>query len=151
MIKIELEGFENLSDLPPFLRLLVQIGVRLAGQAYTESVIEYVEKEKPWTPRTGNLLQTVHWFEIGDFSVKVVGEGEEIKYGWFLEFGTKGPYVIKPKRRKALKIPTERGYIFRKKAIHPGIKPRHWFFLEIHEQKAKEAFRKTIKEGIENG
>ncbi len=55
MIKIELEGFENLSDLPPFLRLLVQLGVREAGRAYTESVIEYVEKEKPWIPRTENL------------------------------------------------------------------------------------------------
>ena len=91
MIKLELEGFENLSDLPLSLRLLVQVAVGKAGEAYVESVREYVEKEKPWIPRTGHLLQTIHWFEIEDFSVKVVGEGDELKYGKFLEFGTKGP------------------------------------------------------------
>lgn len=81
---------------------------------------------------------------------KVLGESERVKYGRFLEFGTKA-YVIKPRKRKALKIPVEpQGYVIRRKALHPGIKARPWFFRKEHEQRAKEEFEKVIEDELHN-
>jgi len=148
MLRIEVKGTEELQNLAPSLRSLISLAVREAARAYVESVINYVERERPWTPRTGNLLQSVTWFPVDEFSVQVTGESDHLKYGRFLELGTKGPYVIKPRKRKALKIPTQEGYIIRKKATHPGIKPRPWFFVQIHRQVAREAFTRTIQEGL---
>jgi len=49
--------------------------------------------------------------------------------------------VIRPRERKALKIPTSKGFIFRKKVHHPGIRARHYFFGD-YEEKMQKAFEK---------
>lgn len=57
--------------------------------------------------------------------------GSNLIYAQWQQEGTK-PYVIRPKRAKALKIPTANGVIFRAFANHPGLPARP--FVMIHMQ-----------------
>lgn len=149
MIELRLRKGVELSDLTKRLRKIVRIALNKAGQSYVESVKEYVKERKPWQVRTGALLQSISYSEIEEGKILVVGESERVKYGRFLEFGTK-PYIIKPRKRKALKNPTEEGYIIRKAVRHPGIKARPWFFRKEHIQRAKEAFEKAVGDELHN-
>jgi len=148
MFYVRLSGDFDADKLAEKVRKAAALAVRAAARRYVEAIKEYVEKEKPFKPRTGNLLQTVHWRPVGLFATEVLGAGDTVKYGYFLEFGTKGPYIIRPRKRKALKIPTEEGYIFRKKAVHPGIPPRPWFYTDYAKTEAYKEFKKVVYEKV---
>ena len=148
MLSLELKAEIKVEDLAERVKKVSRLALLKAGQAYVESVKEFVREKEPWKVRTGHLLQSVSYMPADDFKVLVVGESERVKYGRFLEFGTKGPYVIKPRKRKALKIPTEQGYVIGRKAIHPGIKARPWFFRKEHEEKAVKAFEEALKDEL---
>jgi hypothetical protein len=121
--------------------------VKLAGATLSKIAWTYVEETKRniqrkrlFRSRTGNLLQSIIAVPESDTRVVIFGAGTEdsfLEYGKYLEFGTK-PHVIKPRERKALKIPTSNGFIFRKKVHHPGIRARHYFFGN-YEEKMKTA------------
>lgn len=144
MFEVKFETDFDIEKIAKLFKKSVALAVRGAGRRYVEAVKEYVEKEKPFKPKTGELLQSVHWRPKGLFAVEVLGAGDTVKYGYFLEFGTKGPYVIRPRKRKALKIPTEGGYILRKKAVHPGITPRPWFYTDYAQNEAYKEFKWII-------
>jgi hypothetical protein len=78
-------------------------------------------------------------------SARIISQADYAKY---VEFGTK-PHAILPKRRKALKIPTPEGYIFRKRVSHPGSKPYPFFFANLQDRARKVAveFMKAL-EGV---
>lgn len=44
-------------------------------------------------------------------------------YAEYIEFGTQGPYEIKPKNKKALKFNVGGTEVITKKVIHPGLRP----------------------------
>jgi len=122
-------------------RLIKLAGTTLSviGNSYAEQTVENVKRKKLFKSRTGNLLQSIMALKESDTRVVIYGAGKDsfLEYGKFLEFGT-APHIIRPRERKALKIPTSRGFIFRKKVHHPGIKPRHYFFGD-YEKKMKTA------------
>lgn len=108
---------ENLArNIPQALQLGADL---VAGQAKT--VHEY-------TDRSGMLTNSIApdaiegTFDGGNLSV-VVAAGAA--YGLFVERGTRA-HTIKPKYRKALRWPTEGGFVFARKVRHPGTAPRHF-------------------------
>ena len=62
-------------------------------------------------------------FSDGELRAKIVAGGGTVHYARFVHDGTK-PHEIKPKKRRALRIPTGTGFAFRKKVRHPGTAPR---------------------------
>ena len=127
-------------------RLLKLAGATLSviGQKYVEETQKAIKEKRLFRSRTGNLFQSIQALPESETRIVIFGAGKDshLEYGKFLEFGTKGPYVIKPKERKALSIPTSKGFIFRKKVTHPGIRARHYFFGNYEEK-----MKRAVEEG----
>ncbi|GAB6075757.1 hypothetical protein [Desulfurobacterium crinifex] len=141
-MSIEITIMQNF-DFTKISRKLLQLaGATLGfiGDSYVNQTVERIKRKKLFKSRTGNLIQSIMAVPESETRVVIYGAGKNnfLQYGRFLEFGTKGPYTIRPKERKALKIPTSKGFIFRRKVLHPGIKARHYFFGD-YEQKMKTA------------
>jgi len=151
MIKIDCNAEEVLKELRrlgPSVVKAVRRGVLSAAERYTEDIHNWIDQGKSFTPRTGELQQSIDWRHEGKAEAVVFAQAE---YAPYIEFGTRGPYVIRPKERKALKIPVEdRGYILRKKVVHPGISAKPFFFADFENRKkrALEAFKKAILEAL---
>ncbi len=146
-MKLNLTEAEEIRKLGPIVLAGARRGILASAQKYVELVHDYIESGKSFTPRSGYLQNSIGWLPVGGDKAEVFVQAEYAKY---LEFGTKGPYVIKPKRRKSLRIPVEGGYRFIKKAIHPGIKRRPFMFAEFEERKRVllEVFKKKILESL---
>lgn len=81
----------------------------------------------------------------GDLSVDIVAGGlsEGVHYARYVEFGTDGPYTIRPKSRPArggrgqpaLAFPVRgrAGLLFRRSVTHPGNKPRPFLRTALEE------------------
>ena len=127
-------------------RLLKLAGDTLSviGWKYVEETQKAIKEKRLFRSRTGNLFQSIQALPESETRVVIFGAGKNshLEYGKFLEFGTEGPYVIRPKERKALSIPTSKGFIFRKKATHPGIRARHYFFGDYEEK-----MKRAVEEG----
>ena len=140
-IEVKIRQNFNLAIISRKLLKLAGATLSKVGWTFVEETVKNIEKKRLFKSRTGNLIQSIMAVPESDTRVVIFGAGKDnpLEYGKYLEFGTKGPYTIKPKERKALLIPTSKGFIFRKKAVHPGIRPRHYFFGD-YEQKMKTAF-----------
>lgn len=130
-IDINLEKNFNLELISKKLINLAQASLGIWAKAYVSQTRQDVVRKNLFTPRTGNLLQSIQILNKG-VSVEI---SINLDYGYYLEKGTK-PYIIKPKDRRALKIPNPSGtgYIFRKKVKHPGIESRGWFLGRFEER-----------------
>jgi len=119
--------------------------VMIAAEAYVKDIHGWIDAGRAFKPRTGNLQRSITWYMPTQNSARIISQAD---YARFVEFGTK-PHVILPKRRKALKIPTPEGYIFRKKVSHPGSKPYPFFFANLQDRAKKVAieFMKAL-EGV---
>ena len=141
-MSIEITIKQNFDFAKISRRLLQLAGATLGviGDSYVNQTVERIKRKELFKSRTGNLIQSIMAVPESETRVVIYGAGKDnfLQYGRFLEFGTKGPYTIRPKERKALSIPTSRGFIFRKKVTHPGIRARHYFFGD-YEQKMKTA------------
>jgi hypothetical protein len=117
----------------------------IAAETYTRDIHDWIDTGRAFTPRTGNLQRSITWYMNTDTSARIIAQADYAKY---VEFGAK-PHAILPKRRKALKIPTPDGYIFRKKVSHPGSKPYPFFFANLQDRAKKVAieFMKAL-EGV---
>jgi len=154
VIKIDCNAEEILKEFRHMGAAVVKSarrGVLAAAERYTLDIHDWIDEGKSFTPRhgEGGLQGKIGWRPAGRDSAVVFCQAE---YAPYIEFGTRGPYVIRPKERKALKIPVEdRGYILRKKVVHPGIRPRPFFFADFENRKrrALEAFKQVILEAIE--
>jgi hypothetical protein len=142
-VSIEVKIRQNFNLAKISRRLLQLAGATLSkvGWTFVEETVKNIERKRLFKSRTGNLIQSIMAVPESDTRVVIFGAGKDnpLEYGKYLEFGTKGPYTIRPKKRKSLKMPTSKGFIFRKRVLHPGIRPRHYFFGD-YEQKMKTAF-----------
>jgi hypothetical protein len=117
----------------------------IAAETYVEDIHDWIDAGRAFTPRTGNLQRSITWYMSPDNSARIIAQAD---YAKWVELGTK-PHTILPKRRKALKIPTPEGYIFRKKVSHPGSKPYPFFFANLQNRAKRVAveFMKAL-EGV---
>ena len=140
---VEITIMQNFDFTKISRRLLQLAGATLSviGNSYVEQTVKNIERKNLFKSRTRNLIQSIIAIPESDTRVVIYGAGKDsfLEYGKFLEFGTK-PYTIRPKERKALKIPTRSGFIFRKRVNHPGIRARHYFFGD-YEEKMETAFQ----------
>ncbi len=119
--------------------------IMIAAETYVRDIHDWIDSGRAFTPRTGNLQRSITWYMNTETSARIIAQADYAKY---VEFGTK-PHIILPKRRKALKIPTPEGYIFRKKVSHPGSKPYPFFFANLQDRARRVAveFMKAL-EGV---
>jgi hypothetical protein len=119
--------------------------IMIAAETYVKDIHDWIDSGRAFTPRTGNLQRSITWYMSTENSARIIAQADYAKY---VEFGTR-PHVILPKRRKALKIPTPEGYIFRKRVSHPGSKPYPFFFANLQERARRVAveFMKAL-EGV---
>ena len=125
-------------------RLLKLAGDTLSviGWKYVEETQKAIEEKKLFEGRSGQLFRSIIALPVSKRKVIIFGAGEDTEYGKYLEYGTRGPYVIRPKEREYLIIPTENGYIKKKKVTHPGIRARHYFFGNYEEK-----MKRAVEEG----
>jgi hypothetical protein len=119
--------------------------IMIAAEMYVRDVHDWIDAGRAFKPRTGNLQRSITWYMATENSARIIAQAD---YAKWVEFGTK-PHAILPKRRKALKIPTPEGYIFRKKVSHPGSKPYPFFFANLQNRARRVAieFMKAL-EGV---
>lgn len=65
-----------------------------------------------------------------------IGLRENAKYGLFLEFGTKGPYKIRPRNAAFLRFQVmgadgKKHWVQRREVTHPGIEARPWLVATL--------------------
>jgi len=135
-MKIELE----IKKLPQILQAnavekSLRRSIMIAAETYVKDIHDWIDSWRAFTPRTGNLQRSITWYMATDTSARIIAQAD---YAKFVEFGTK-PHTILPKRRKALKISTPKGYIFRKSVSHPGSKPYPFFFANLQDRAKKVA------------
>lgn len=136
--------FEKISSK---LLSLAQASLGVWAYSYIRQTQTDVEKKNLFISRTGTLLRSIQAIPEGKLGIRI---GVFAEYGKYLEFGTKS-YIIKPKNRKALKIPVNGyGYVFTKKVKHPGIRERGWFLgsFEERSQVANQEMREYFKQGL---
>jgi len=140
----------KIKKLPQILQQgAVEKGLRralmIAAETYVKDIHDWIDSGRAFKPRTGNLQRSITWYMPSENSARIIAQAD---YARFVEFGTK-PHAVLPKRRKALKIPTPEGYIFRKKVNHPGSKPYPFFFANLQDRAKKVAieFMKAL-EGV---
>jgi len=119
--------------------------IMIAAETYVKDIHDWIDSGRAFRPRTGNLQRSITWYMATENSARIITQADYAKY---VEFGTK-PHAILPKRRKALKIPTPEGYIFRKRVSHPGSKPYPFFFANLQNRAKRVAveFMKAL-EGV---
>lgn len=119
--------------------------IMIAAETYVKDIHDWIDTGRAFRPRTGNLQRSITWYMPSENSAHIIAQADYAKY---VEFGTK-PHAILPKQRRALKIPTPDGYIFRKKVSHPGSKPYPFFFANLQDRARRVAieFMKAL-EGV---
>ena len=75
-----------------------------------------------------NITQMPAKRSFGGFGTLVKIVGTNVKYGKWLELGT-DPYVIKPRKKRALAFKVGGKKVVRRKVNHPGMKRRPWMSL----------------------
>lgn len=137
-----------LRQLPkmPDSQKAVRYAVKRAGERYLTMIHEYIDQKRAFTPRSGHLQRSIQ-IRYTENSAIISANAE---YAPFVEYGTR-PHTIFPRNRKALKIPTRDGYIFRRKVQHPGSKPYPYFFADFENRKRAvyEEFRQAFLEGLQ--
>lgn len=107
---------------------LASLAAKAAAETYTEETLDWIRMGRSFTTRTGQLEQSIGWRPEGKGAV-VYASAEHALY---IEEGTRGPYPIRPRNRKALRIPVPGGgYLFRKLVNHPGIQAKPFFFADF--------------------
>lgn len=138
-VKVNLDSFLDKKGI----QSAAKTALKAAGKRYYEMIHETIDSGKSFTPRTGNLQQSITLRYSKDAAV--ISAHKE--YAPFVEFGTRAHKIL-PKRRYALKIPTADGYIFRKSVNHPGSKPYPFMFADFDKRKeeAEKTFLKVFTE-----
>ncbi len=84
---------------------------------------------------TSNLASRISTYSDNDNAVV----GTNVPYAAIHQFGGKIPArTVKPKKAKALKIPTDKGFIFRKKATLPAVEIPARPFLKLTDEDMEE-------------
>lgn len=75
-------------------------------------------------PGKGRLSDSLQITQTTDGVLIFSDEDKAAEILNYLNFGTQGPYVIRPKNKQALSFFANGQYIITKKVIHPGIEAR---------------------------
>lgn len=139
-LRLSVRGGGKLT-LPKLTRAIAR-GVKRATLRYYEMVHEHIDSGRSFTPRTGNLQQSILWQSSG-LSGKVYANK---KYAPFVELGTR-PRIIRPRRAKALAFTVEGKLLFASEVKHPGSRPYPFMFADLQRRKREIArvFREEIK------
>lgn len=142
MLSLKIKNLEDISILEHKLSGLAESFLKTTAKSYYKFIHDDIDSGKAFTPRTGNLQQSIQIRVEKDKAVISTNQD----YAAFVEFGTK-QHMIKAKNRKALSIPTDDGFIFVKSVIHPGSKPYPFMFLNFEERlkRATEEARNMLK------
>ena len=147
----------DLGDVPSVLNALRDPGnaqrvVNAMAERYVDEVHDFIDARRGFTPRTGQLQQSINWRPKGNGGAEVYildqtfqnynavldyrYESNPSGYAWFVEKGT-APHQITPKAgRKGLKIPNVGGgYVIRRSVIHPGSRAHPFFFADMDNRK----------------
>lgn len=115
------------SNLKPVLEAMGTALVAVTKRAFSDTSLRptewpAVKTGKSPLRRTGTMWQSIRITELTGNQVKV---GTDRPYAAWQQFGTKGPYTIKPKNKKALFFP---GAAHPMRSVqHPGLPPRPFF------------------------
>lgn len=134
MIKIQLNLNKKIEKFPPRIveRILNYTGVE--GEKLTK---------KQTKVDTGRLRSSVT-YQISDNVLKI---GSNVKYAPFI-LGDVGPYVIRPRKRKALRFKIGNEYIFSKKVNHPGA---YGVLSKVKEELQRKYIPEIIKKVLNGG
>lgn len=95
--------------------------------------------------KTGTLRDSITIHYDGPLKATI---GPEVLYGAFQEFGTKGPYEIKPKKAGGVLVFQAGGKtVFARKVMHPGIKPHPYMRPALEKILGAEMAQQMAKEG----
>lgn len=110
-----------------------QLVANAAAESYVDDTLDYIAAGKAFTPRTGQLEQSINWTAAGNGSAEVFAQAE---YAGWVEQGTDA-HIIRPKDRKALRFPVAggAGFGFARVINHPGSKPHPFFFADLDARK----------------
>jgi hypothetical protein len=121
------------------------------------TVVEAAQNEAP--VKTGALKRSIKVLSLTENEAMVghdynepaliTDKYEKIIYPIFVHEGT-GPYVIKPKEKKALAWGKGGNKIIRKKVSHPGIKPQPYFDEALKSPKIDEVISQYGDEMIKD-
>jgi len=119
-----------------------QQAANVAAEAYVQDILDWIAAGEAFTPRNGGagLEGAISWKPAGGGSSMIYANKD---YAGYVEQGTgipagHEPWVIEPKPgRTALKISGgPGGYSIRRKVVHPGSKPKPYFFADLATRQA---------------
>ncbi len=149
MLTVSLKGIERLSGFGPHVLRGARRGVLAAARSYTKDVKAYLNSGRGPGTRSGHLRQSTDWRPEGEMGAVVFVQAPHAVY---VEEGTK-PHIIRPHRRKALKIPNPSGggYLIRAKVRHPGTSAQPFFFADFPARQSRmlAAFSEELGKGLE--
>ncbi len=125
-LDVKADKLPALLDEATYSRLLSLLADQ-AAEIYTEDVVAFIRDHN--ISKSGGLESQIGWRPEGNKSLVFTRD----EWPAHLEYGTK-PHIIRPKDRKALRIPTEEGYVFAKQIDHPGTSPVPFFFADQMER-----------------
>ncbi len=142
---MKIKDIEIIQNLLKKKKQALRNGIKAAGKWYYKQIHNDIDTKKSFTPRTGNLQQSITVRFEDDKAV--IGTDKE--YAPFVEYGTKAHDIL-PRRAKALSIPASDGFIFVRRVKHPGSKPYPFMFLnlEARVEGATQEFWRVFKESL---
>jgi len=101
--------------------------VNAMAERYVDEVHDFIDARRGFTPRTGQLQQSINWHPNGGGAATVYANAD---YAGFVENGTEA-HVIRPRDRQALRFPGGGGgFAFARVVNHPGSKAHPFFFAD---------------------
>lgn len=134
-------------EAPEVMRRAGLLAAKRVAEDYVDEIHTTIKSGRSFTPRTGQLEQSINWRGTDDGAV-VYAEAEHAP---FIEYGTRA-HVIRPKPgRKALRwFPAGGGVAFAREVNHPGTPAMPFFFADFEGRQtrllasAREAVAKSI-------
>lgn len=154
MINVSLTGAHKLEGGPKLIRAAARRSAKKGAEVYTTAIHDWIRQGRAFDPQTGLLQDSIGWRGDGQGGL-VYAQSEVAEY---LEFGTDGPYLIAPRRRKALRwgSRSQGGYRFSSGVMHPGIPAGKFAFFytdmaarrRLVTEAAREQYATDIEEGL---